>query len=300
MVGTERRVQRQLVGEVQLGDVDPPLLRQLDEDPDRRRGDDPEPHAVAGRGHRRKPDHLVGDEEVLEGVGEDQQQRAPTGSARTRRRRPAGRSRGTARPGTPAGWSSSAGSTGRRSPGSRRPSPCRSPGSPEGRARTPGRSTGRPRRAPAPPAGREGKRGISSGTKKREPTTARNTTVSRRHGRPRPRHDVDIGPPPRRRRTWDARLDGSHGAGPRRHPEGVSRDRVQGRKAPGSARTRCRTDRAAPTTAASAPRADRRTVGGSHCEESTRRRICRSTSGAIHGNSGRRCRRARRGRGRAC
>ena len=71
-------MQGQLVGEVELGDVDPPLLRQLDEDPDRRRGDDPEPQGVAGR-VTAQPHHLVGDEEVLEGVGEDQQQRAPLG-----------------------------------------------------------------------------------------------------------------------------------------------------------------------------------------------------------------------------
>ena len=31
------------VGEVELGDVDPVLLRQLDEDPDRGGGEDPEP-----------------------------------------------------------------------------------------------------------------------------------------------------------------------------------------------------------------------------------------------------------------
>ena len=57
------------VGEVVLGDVDPPLLGQLDEDPDERGDPDDRPPAHAARVPAR-PDHLVGDEEVLERVRE--------------------------------------------------------------------------------------------------------------------------------------------------------------------------------------------------------------------------------------
>ena len=111
--------------------------------------------------------------------GKDQQQRAPAGQFEARRRRPAGRSRGTGRRGTPARWSSCASSTGRRWRGSTRPSPCRSPGIRAGRSRTTGRSSGRrrPGSARSRMAGR-GNRGMSRGTRNRAPTTARKTAVA--------------------------------------------------------------------------------------------------------------------------
>ena len=66
---------------VQLGDVDPPLLRQLDDDPDEGRGSQQDPVAHAPRvpeeAHR-----LVEDEEVLERVGEDEEQPALAATAR--------------------------------------------------------------------------------------------------------------------------------------------------------------------------------------------------------------------------
>ena len=63
------------VGEVELRDVDPVLLRQLHEDPEPRRRQQPEPRRPAGRVPA-QPDRLVDDEEVLERVGEHQQHRA--------------------------------------------------------------------------------------------------------------------------------------------------------------------------------------------------------------------------------
>ena len=68
----------QEVGEVELRHVDPPLLRQLDEDPDEGGDADP-PAQPPPRGPPPGADGLVGDEEVLEGVREDQQQCARLG-----------------------------------------------------------------------------------------------------------------------------------------------------------------------------------------------------------------------------
>ena len=71
------------VGRVDLGDVDPVLLGQLDHDPDERRRAD---HQLLGHPHR-VPAQAVGlveDEEVLEGVGEDQQQRPQLGELEQR------------------------------------------------------------------------------------------------------------------------------------------------------------------------------------------------------------------------
>jgi hypothetical protein len=62
------------VRRVELRDVDPPLLRQLDEDPDERRDADQQVRASPARVPS-CADRLVGVEEVLERVREDQQDR---------------------------------------------------------------------------------------------------------------------------------------------------------------------------------------------------------------------------------
>ena len=63
---------------VGLGDVDPVLLGQLDHDPDERRRAD---HELFGHPNRipAQAVSLIEDEEVLEGVREDQQQRPQLG-----------------------------------------------------------------------------------------------------------------------------------------------------------------------------------------------------------------------------
>ena len=70
----DERVLADRVGHVPLRDVDPVLLRQLDEDPEHDRGREPEASRHA-RGVEAESDHLVRDEEVLERVREDQQHR---------------------------------------------------------------------------------------------------------------------------------------------------------------------------------------------------------------------------------
>ncbi len=113
------------VGRVELGDVDPPLLRQLDEDPDERRDPDDEaarhPARVPADAHA-----LVEVEEVLEGVREDEQQ-GP--DLRQLERDDADEPVEVEEPAhveAHRGWSSSASSPCRRSRGSRRRAPCRS------------------------------------------------------------------------------------------------------------------------------------------------------------------------------
>ncbi len=162
------------VGRVQLRDVDPPLLGQLDDDPDERRDADGQARADAP-GVPTHPDGLDGVEEVFEGVGEDEQQRPDARSPRTPARPPVGSSTGTSSPGTRPGWSSCAASRGRRSTGSRCRAPCHSPGTRRGRH--PGASAwntvwSTASMISAAIMAGSGQSGMSRGTRKRDETIA--------------------------------------------------------------------------------------------------------------------------------
>ena len=109
--------------------MDPPLLGQLDDDPDegRRAARAPWRSCAAGSNGCARPRRR---EEVLERVGEHEQQPARVRSARTASRRRAGRGKEPARAGTRPGRAICASSRCRRSPGSRRRAPCRTTGIP--------------------------------------------------------------------------------------------------------------------------------------------------------------------------
>ena len=80
---TEGRVVAHGVREVELGDVDPVLLRELDEDPQAGGDEQPEAGGEARRLVAQARD-LVGDEEVLERVREQQQHQAVVGELEER------------------------------------------------------------------------------------------------------------------------------------------------------------------------------------------------------------------------
>ena len=73
VVGTSKILLFDHVGHVKLGDVNPVLLRDLDEDPDGEGGEDNRRRAEALRVPA-QADALIEEEEALEGIGEEEEQ----------------------------------------------------------------------------------------------------------------------------------------------------------------------------------------------------------------------------------